>query len=89
MTRRCDPEPGLGSHVHASVPRLRHGHRRETYFFPLLFFLGGTCAPDRLASERPIAMACLRLFTFLPERPLRRVPRFRSCIACLTLRLAL
>lgn len=29
-------------------------------------------------------MACLRLFTFLPERPLRSVPRFSSCIALAT-----
>ena len=26
-------------------------------------------------------MACFRLFTFLPERPERSFPRFRSCIA--------
>ena len=26
----------------------------------------------------PIAIACLRLVTFLPERPLRNVPRLRS-----------
>ena len=30
----------------------------------------GTFAPDRRASDRPIAIACLRLVTFLPERPL-------------------
>jgi hypothetical protein len=57
-------------------------------FLRALFFLRGTCAPARRASERPIATACLRLFTFLPERPLRRVPRFRSCMARFTLRLA-
>jgi hypothetical protein len=27
-----------------------------------------------------MAIACLRLVTFLPERPDRRVPRFRSRI---------
>ena len=36
------------------------------------------------ASDRPMAIACLRLFTFLPERPLFSVPRFRSCIALRT-----
>jgi hypothetical protein len=41
----------------------------------------GTLPPARRASERPIAMACLRLVTFLPERPERKVPRFLSCIA--------
>jgi hemerythrin superfamily protein len=32
-----------------------------------------------------MAIACLRLFTFLPERPDLRLPRFRSCMAFLTL----
>src|SRR6185436_5473909 len=50
-----------------------------------LLRLRGTLPPARRASERPIAIACLRLVTFLPERPLRSVPRLRSCIARLTL----
>src|SRR5258706_7047889 len=62
-----------------TVPRgMRPG---ATYF---LRFLRGTLPPARRASARPIAMACLRLFTFLPERPLRSVPCLRSCIAFLT-----
>ena len=47
----------------------------------LLLFLRrrfGTFAPALRASERPIAIACLRLVTFRPERPLRSVPRLRS-----------
>src|SRR5207247_6478060 len=44
-------------------------------------FFFGTFAPAFRASERPMAMACLRLVTFLPERPLLSVPRFRSFIA--------
>jgi hypothetical protein len=44
----------------------------------------GTLPPALRASDRPIAMACLRLFTVLPERPLFRVPRLRSCIAFFT-----
>ena len=51
----------------------------------LLFFLAGTLAPALRASDRPIAIACLRLFTVLPERPLFSVPRLRSCIAFSTL----
>src|SRR5436190_11839779 len=51
----------------------------EDFFDDDFFF--GTFAPDRRASERPMAMACLRLFTFLPELPLLSVPRFFSCIA--------
>jgi hypothetical protein len=47
-------------------------------------FLRGTLAPARRASDKPMAIACLRLFTFFPERPLRSVPRFRSCIARFT-----
>jgi hypothetical protein len=43
--------------------------------------LRGTRAPDFLASERPIAIACFRLVTLRPERPLFNVPRLRSCIA--------
>jgi hypothetical protein len=47
-------------------------------------FRGGTFAPDRRAFERPIAIACLRLFTFRPERPDFSVPRFRSRIVSRT-----
>src|SRR5262245_57210310 len=42
---------------------------------------GGTLPPARLASDNPIAIACLRLLTFLPERPLRNLPCFISCMA--------
>jgi hypothetical protein len=41
----------------------------------------GTLAPSRLAWDRPMAMACLSLVTFLPERPECSVPRFISRIA--------
>lgn len=44
-------------------------------------FLRGTLPPARRASESPMAIACFRLVTFLPERPLFNVPRLRSCIA--------
>lgn len=45
----------------------------------------GTLPPARRASESPMAMACLRLVTFLPEPPLRNVPRLRSRMAFATL----
>ena len=45
---------------------------------------GGTLPPARRASDRPIAIACLRLVTFLPVLPLRNVPSLRSCIARFT-----
>lgn len=44
-------------------------------------FLRGTLPPARRASDNPIAIACFRLVTFLPDRPLFNVPRLRSCIA--------
>ena len=43
------------------------------------FFLG-TFLPARRASDKPIAMACFRLLTLLPEPPLFNVPRLNSCI---------
>lgn len=47
-------------------------------------FLFGTLSPSRRASERPIATACLRLFTFLPLRPDLSVPRLYSRMTFLT-----
>ncbi|MGN6491561.1 MAG: hypothetical protein ACTHLE_06150 [Agriterribacter sp.] len=52
---------------------------------PALFFLAGTLAPSLRASESPIAIACLRLVTFLPLLPLFNCPLFFSCIALSTL----
>jgi hypothetical protein len=47
----------------------------------LFFFVlrGGTLPPSFRASDKPIAIACLRLLTVLPE-PLFNVPRLRSRI---------
>lgn len=65
----------------------------ELLFFALLFFaldflaedfFRGTFAPSRRASDRPIAIACLRLVTFFPLRPLFNLPRFISCISSFT-----
>ena len=53
-------------------------------FLGALFFFG-TLAPSFLASESPIAIACLRLVTFFPLRPLFSCPCFFSCIAFSTL----
>jgi hypothetical protein len=54
-------------------------------FLPRLAVFFGTFAPAALASERPIAIACLRLLTFLPDRPLLNVPVLRFFIARSTL----
>jgi hypothetical protein len=45
----------------------------------------GTFAPFFRASERPIAIACLRLLTVRPLRPLSSVPCLRRRIALSTL----
>ena len=45
------------------------------------FGLRGTFPPSRRASLSPIAIACLRLLTFLPDLPDFNSPRFISCIA--------
>jgi hypothetical protein len=45
------------------------------------FFGGGTLPPAARASDNPIAIACLRLVTFLPEPPLFNVPALSSFIA--------
>jgi hypothetical protein len=65
------------------LPRISNLSNSHSSFSYLLFFRG-TLAPARLASDSPIAIACLRLVTFFPERPLFKVPRLRSCIALLT-----
>jgi hypothetical protein len=50
------------------------------------FFLRGTLAPFSRASDKPIAIACFRDFTFppLPPGPLRKEPRLRRRIALST-----
>jgi hypothetical protein len=53
------------------------------FLFFAAFF--GTFFPSALASESPIAIACLRLLTFRPERPLFKVPALRFFIARPTL----
>src|ERR1700704_597240 len=65
----------------------RFGRSAALRFFAVLFFADffGTLAPSRLASDRPIAIACLRLLTLRPERPLFSVPALRSFIARSTL----
>ena len=46
-----------------------------TYFLDRFF---GTLAPFLRASERPIAIACFLLLTFLPDLPLLSVPALPS-----------
>src|SRR5689334_7092883 len=45
-------------------------------FLEVFFFGAGTLAPFSRASDKPIAIACLRLVTFFPLLPLRNVPFF-------------
>lgn len=51
----------------------------ELFFFVLFFF--GTFAPALRASDKPMAMACLRLVTFFLLRPLFSFPFFIACIS--------
>jgi hypothetical protein len=58
----------------------------EDFFAAVFFeddFFAGTFPPFSLASESPMAIACLRLVTFLPEL-LFSVPFFFRCIALST-----
>ena len=80
-SRRCGRSAlRLPPHVRRTVRRaaaaLRRRHRLARFF--------GTFLPFRRASERPMAIACLRLVTFLPLLPLLSVPRLRFSIAPLT-----
>jgi hypothetical protein len=53
-------------------------------FFVYAAFFRGTFAPERRASDKPMAIACFRLVTFFPLRPLFSLPRFISCISRFT-----
>jgi hypothetical protein len=64
---------------------LRHINFGHPYPF---FGAGGTFFPAFRASDNPIAIACFRLVTFLPLRPLFKVPSFISCISVSTFLLA-
>ena len=77
--------PGRGSWARA-ITTVAPPHRRPVTrcllrYFDFFLRRFGTFAPARRASERPMAMACLRLLTFLPERPLLSVPFLRLCMA--------
>ncbi|MBR2117552.1 MAG: hypothetical protein IJ935_02565 [Afipia sp.] len=66
---------------------MRYDFDRFVFFALFVFlafdadFCAGTFLPSFRASERPIAIACFRLVTFLPNPPLFNVPFFRLCIA--------
>src|SRR5262249_59670424 len=66
----------------ASRPALCFSSRDDQLRFDLrLDFRFGTFLPLRRASDRPMAIACLRLFTFFLLRPLLSVPFLRLRIA--------
>src|ERR1039458_8714643 len=76
---RRGPQAGYPAHTRTQ-PLERRIHSSQ-----LGFFLG-TLAPLLRASDRPIAIACSRLFTTppLPFFPERSSPRFSRCTAFLT-----
>src|SRR5262245_18816435 len=55
-----------------------------SYFFFPVRLRAGTFCPFLRASDRPMAIACLRLLTVLLLRPLFKVPRLRRLIADFT-----
>jgi hypothetical protein len=70
--------------AHAAGDTASEHDNRKRYRQAAFFF--GTFAPFFRASERPIAIACLRLFTLppLPPLPERKVPFFFRRIALAT-----
>ncbi len=81
----CDPECERECDLRDDLLRVEWPELREELLRRLDDDLRGTLAPPPRASESPMAMACLRLVTFLPLRPLFNVPCFLSCIARFTL----
>src|SRR6478672_8329144 len=69
------PESAWGSAKTRSG--LTFGVSAYLFFLRLLPPLRGTFLPFLRASESPMAIACLRLLTFLPLLPLLSVPRLR------------
>src|SRR6187401_1091801 len=57
---------------------------RAVFFADLLAPFLGTFAPFFLASDKPMAIACLRLVTFLPLLPVLSVPDFFLRMALFT-----
>ncbi len=57
----------------------------DDFFEDFLDPFFGTFAPASRASDKPMAIACFLLVTFLPDLPLFSVPCLRSCIAFSTL----
>ena len=70
-------DEGSGHPGRRTATEKRRGVVQAAFFF-------GTLAPFRRASDKPIAIACLRLLTRLPLLPLVNVPFFRLCIVRLT-----
>jgi hypothetical protein len=67
----------LGLHDALSLALLHRPSPAIVYEERFALFFGGTFAPFFLASESPMAIACLRLFTLppRPSLPLFSVPR--------------
>ena len=69
----------------ATETEMWHSHRNRWRWVQLFVdFFAGTLAPDFLASESPIATACFRLVTLLPD-PLFNFPCLKAFISRSTL----
>jgi hypothetical protein len=69
------------SQLHPEEVLARHQKQISLSYF---FGAGGTFFPDFRASDNPIAIACFRLVTFFPLRPLFNWPFFIAFISLST-----
>src|SRR5438270_11529306 len=76
---------GVDGLVHQASADDAEDAARRYFFLREDFLRFGTFPPARRASDSPMAIACLRLFTRLPDPPLFSVPCLRLCIARFTL----
>src|SRR5262249_44521848 len=77
--------PGLDRIGRAGTLECAGGSARcPRYFLRPELVRAGTFWPLRRASDKPIAIACLRLLTVLRLRPLFKVPRLRRLMALFT-----
>lgn len=65
------------------IQKISSGLKAITVVMAFSYFRFGTLSPSFLASDMPIAIACLRLVTFFPEVPLFSFPSANSCITLL------
>lgn len=66
------------------IPTARNLEDQAAFLWEELFFLVGTFLPLLRASDKPMAIACLRLVTVFPLLPDFNLPRLNACISRFT-----